>query len=221
MWLICPIPQNDERDSMDFKLTIFSDYICPWCYVGQGVVEKLKEEYKVDIEWRPFYLRPDMPPEGIDIPEYIQRARASGSEERLEQMANMYGMKFVSTERIYNTRLAHEATEYAREHGKANEFHQVVFRKVYAEGQDISKWDVLRSAAEEVGLNPEEMQRDVENGKYTAEVAGQVKEAYDIGVSGVPTYVIDNKYALVGAQPYEVFKRALAQIMKEKSDSPL
>jgi predicted DsbA family dithiol-disulfide isomerase len=180
------------------------------------VVEKLQEEYKVDVEWRPFYLRPDTPPEGMDLPEYILRARASGSENRLEQMANIYGMKFISTERIYNTRLAHEATEYAREQGKGNEFHQVVFRKVYAQAQDIGKWEVLRSAAEEAGLNPEEMQQEVERGKYTAEVANQVQEAYQIGVSGVPTYVINDKYALVGAQPYEVFKRALAQIMNEK-----
>jgi predicted DsbA family dithiol-disulfide isomerase len=185
------------------------------------VVEKLKEEYKVDVEWRPFYLRPDTPPEGTELPDYILRARASGSEQRLEQMANIYGMKFVSTKRIYNTRLAHEATEYAREHGKANEFHHVVFRKVYAEGLDISQWDVLGSAAREAGLDAEEMQREVENGKYTAEVAGQVREAYQIGVSGVPTYVIDDKYALVGAQPYEVFKRALVQIMNQKNDGRL
>ena len=169
----------------------------------------------MDVEWRPFYLRPDTPPEGMELPEYIVRARASGSEERLEQMANMYGMKFMSTKRIYNTRLAHEATEFAREHGKANEFHHVVFRKVYADGLDIGTWDALRAAAQEVGLDPQEMQQVVESGKYTAEVAAQVQEAYQIGVSGVPTYVIDNKYALVGAQPYEVFQRALAKIMKE------
>ena len=86
-------------------------------------------------------------------------------------------MKFASTKRIYNTRLAHEATEYAREHGKANEFHHVVFRKIYADGQDISQWDILRSAAEEVGLDANEMQSEVEGGKYTEEVAAQVQEA--------------------------------------------
>jgi predicted DsbA family dithiol-disulfide isomerase len=179
------------------------------------VVERLKEEYNVSIEWRPFYLRPDTPPEGMELPAYIQRARANGSEERLSQMAKAYGMNFESTKRIYNTRLAHEATEYARERGKGNEFHRVLFRKVYAEGQDISQWDVLRSAAEEVGLNPGEMQSDVEGGKYTANVAEQVQQAYHIGVSGVPTYVINNRYAIVGAQPYETFRNALLHIMKE------
>jgi predicted DsbA family dithiol-disulfide isomerase len=180
------------------------------------VVDLLKAEYNVDVEWRPYYLRPDTLPEGMDLPEYILRARASGSEERLRSMAGMYGMEFKSTERIYNTRLAHEATEYANEHGRALELHRVVFRKVYADGQDISKWDVLRAAAQEVGLDGQDMQNVVESGKYTAHVAEQVRWAQRIGVTGVPTYVINDRYAVVGAQPYEVFINALAQIMNQK-----
>ncbi len=180
------------------------------------MVEKLKEEYNVDVEWRPFYLKPDTPPEGLPLPDYILRARNSGSEDRLSQMAGMHGMKFVSTERIYNTRLAHEATEYARQRGKVNEFHKVVFRQVYADGLDISSWDILRAAAEEVGLDGADMQQVVESGTYTDEVAAQVYQAQQIGVSGVPTYVINDRYAVVGAQPYEVFKRALDQIMNKK-----
>ncbi len=181
------------------------------------MVEKLKAEHNVDVEWRPFYLYFDTPPEGRELPEHVKRARANGSEERLRQMAESYGMEFVSVQRIYNTRLAHEATEYARIHGKGNEFHKVIFRKVYAEGQDPSQWDVLRSAAEEVGLNADEMQREVENEKYLATVVDEVRWAYQIGVTGVPTYVINNRYAIVGAQPYEVFKSALEQIANQKA----
>jgi predicted DsbA family dithiol-disulfide isomerase len=108
------------------------------------VVEKLKEEYNIDLEWRPFYLYWDVPSEGKELPDYVKRARASGSEQRLETIAKSYNMDFKSTKRIYNTRLAHEATEYARELGRANEFHKTLFRKVYAEGQDPSDWTVLR-----------------------------------------------------------------------------
>ena len=170
----------------------------------------------MEVEWRPFYLRPDTPPEGMELPEYIERARANGSEERLRSMASSYGMEFRSTERIYNTRLAHEATEHAREHGRGNEFHKILFRAVYAEGRDPGSWDVLRSVAEEVGLSADEMQSDVESEKYTTNVAEQVQWAYQIGVSGVPTYVINDRYALVGAQPYDVFKNALSQILNAK-----
>jgi predicted DsbA family dithiol-disulfide isomerase len=179
------------------------------------VVERLKDKYELDLEWRPFYLYWDTPPEGRELSEHIKQARAAGSEERLSQMAGVYGMKFVSTKRIYNTRLAHEATEYAREHHRGNEYHKVVFRKVYAEEQDISEWDVLRAAAQELGLNADEMQHDVESGKYTADVEAQVQRAYQIGVSGVPTYVINDRYAVVGAQPYEVFIGAIEHLLSE------
>lgn len=179
------------------------------------MVDLLKVEYNVDVEWRPYYLRPDTPPEGMDLPDYILRARASGADERLQGMANHYGMEFKSPDRIYNTRLAHEATEYANEHGKGLEFHHAVFRKVYAGGLDVGKWDVLRAAAQEVGLDGQDMQNVVGGGKYTASVAEQVRWAQQIGVTGVPTYVINDRYAIVGAQPYEVFKRALGEILKE------
>ena len=179
------------------------------------MVEKLKAEHNVDLEWHPFYLYFDTPPEGRELPEHVRRARAQGSEERLRQIAESYGMEFVSTKRIYNTRLAHEATEYARVHGMGNEFHKVLFRKVYAEGQDPSQWEVLRSAAEEVRLDADEMQSEVQDKKYLVTVEDQVRWAYQIGVTGVPTYVINDRYAIVGAQPYEVFKGALEQISKE------
>jgi predicted DsbA family dithiol-disulfide isomerase len=126
-------------------------------------------------------------------------------------------MDFQSTKRIYSTRLAHEATEYAREHDKANEFHRALFRKVYAEGQDPSSWEVLRSTAEEVGLDANEMQQLVQSNHYRDLVEEQVRWAQQIGVTGVPTYVINDRYAVVGAQPYEVFKNALTQIMNQKS----
>jgi predicted DsbA family dithiol-disulfide isomerase len=182
------------------------------------VVEKLKDEYKIDLEWRPFYLYWDVPPQGQELPDYVKRARANGSEERLRAIAESYGMKFESTKRIYSTRLAHETTEYARENGKGNEFHKTLFRKVYAEGEDPSQWVVLRSTAEEVGLNADEMQSLVEGNHYTQQVEEQVRWAQQIGVTGVPTYVINDRYAVVGAQPYEAFKGALAQIMNQKAD---
>ena len=180
------------------------------------MVEKLKAEHNVEVEWRPFYLYFDTPPEGKELSEHIKQARANGSEERLRSIATSYDMEFRSTDRIYNTRLAHEATEYAREHGKGNEFHKVIFRMVYAEGKDPSQWEVLRSAAQEVGLDGEALQKKVEREAYKEEVEDQVRQAYQIGVTGVPTYVINDRYAIVGAQPYEVFRNALEHIANQK-----
>lgn len=202
-----------------FKLTIYSDYVCPWCYVGQGVVTKLIEEHHIEVEWRPFYLRPDTPPEGMELPDYV-KAHAAQSNVRLKQMANAAGLEMVFPTHIPNTRLAHEATEYARERGKGFEFHRIVFDKFYGRGQDISKWEVLCTAAEEVGLDAEEMQRLVEAGTYTTAVQSEVNQASQIGVTGVPTYVLNDRYAIVGAQPYEVFLQALERLKSESQPKP-
>ena len=121
----------------------------------------------------------------------------------------------VFAEHIPNSRMALEASEYARERGRHEEFHKIVFRKFFGEGQDISKWEVLRWAAEEAGLDPDEMQRETEAGKYRPAVEAQAAEAYALGISGVPTYILNDRYAIVGAQPYEAFKEAMAQLAAE------
>lgn len=179
------------------------------------MVAKLEKEYDVEVEWKPFYLRPDTPPEGMELPDYVKRAHESGATVRLQEMANLNGLTFTPTQRIYNTRLAHEATAYALEHGKGHEFHRTVFHKIYGLGLDISKWEVLREAAQEVGLDADEIQKMVESGLYTQALAEEVQIASQIGVTGVPTYVINDQYAIVGAQPIEAFKNALGKILKK------
>lgn len=127
-------------------------------------------------------------------------------------MASAAGLEMVFAMRLPNTRRAHEATEYAREKGKHLEFHRAVFDMFYGRGEDIGKWKVLCDAARLVGLDADEMQSTVESGKYTALVNAQVREAQEIGVSGVPTYVLNDRYAIVGAQPYEAFLQALKKL---------
>ena len=178
------------------------------------MVEKLKAEYDVKVEWRPYALRPDTPPEGMELPAYL-RTRAANANERLRQMARAYGMEMVDLSRILNTRRAHEAAEYAGEHGKGEAFHRTVFRKVYGEGQDISRWEVLRAAAEEVGLSADALQSEVESGKYISSVEEQIAEAHALGITGVPTYILNDRYAIVGAQPYDVFRQVITRLMAE------
>ncbi len=182
------------------------------------MVERLKRERQAEVEWKPFFLHPETPPEGFQLPPQL-RARFASSHERLDQMAKAAGLKMVHPDYIPNSRRALEATEYAREQGKAEEFHHVVFRKYYGEGLDIHQWPVLRAAAEEVGLNAEEMQRATDAGKYHAMLDSEIETAQELGVNAVPTYVLNDKYGIVGAQPYEVFERVLAKLAEEQKET--
>ena len=162
----------------------------------------------------PFYLRPDTPPEGMELPAHV-KAHMKGMQTHLVQMANAAGLRMIFPDRIPNTRLAHEATEYARQKGKANEFHQAVFDLYYGRGEDISRWEVLQQAAKEASLDADEMREQVEQGKFTALVSEQVRQAAELGIDGVPTYILNDRYAIVGAQPYEVFEQAIQQLANE------
>ncbi len=125
-------------------------------------------------------------------------------------------MEMVVPEVIPNSRRALEAAEYAREQGKHPAFHKAVFHKLYAEGQDIARWEVLRDAAEMVGLDSNEMQRKTGSGAYTAFVDAQKARLISLGATGVPLFVFDDKYVIIGLRPYEAFQEVMAHLSKEK-----
>jgi predicted DsbA family dithiol-disulfide isomerase len=130
-------------------------------------------------------------------------------------MAHAQGLPMMTSNWISNPRLAHEATEYAREKDKAEEFHRIVFRKYYGEGQDIGRWDVLRAAAAEASLDADDMRHSVETGAYRTIVEDQIADAYALGINSVPTYILNDRYALIGAQPYHVFKQIIERLANE------
>lgn len=173
----------------------------------------MEKEYDVDVEWLPFELHPDVPPEGRPVAEYVKRAHAMGAGERLRQMARESGRDIVFMDWTPNSRRALEASEYAREQSKHEPFHRAVFQKFYGEGRDMSQWDVLREAAQEVGLDPDEMQRETESGKYAAVVDRHIREAHAMGITGVPAYVLGERYLIMGAQPYELFQQVMAELV--------
>lgn len=169
----------------------------------------------MEVEWLPFLLRPDTPPEGIELPSYVQ-ARMKVVGDRLHQIAAAIGLPMTTHSRIPNSRRALECAEYAREQGRHDAFHPAVFLKYWGAGEDISVWAPLRTAAVEAGLDADAMQRAVETGRYRSLVDTHMAQAQMLGITGVPTYILDDKYAIVGAQPYEVFERVLVRLAQEQ-----
>lgn len=209
-------PLNGAPRPLD--LVVYSDYVCPWCYVGQAVVDKLKAERETVVDWRPFFLRPDTPPEGLVLPPEV-RAQMAPAHERLRTMAREAGLPMVFSDFLPNTRRALEATEYARVKGKLEAFHRIVARCYYGEGLDVNDWAVLGSAAEEAGLDAADMRREVDAGAFRAALDQAIAEAREIGVSAVPTYVLDGRYAIVGAQPIEAFHQVVGRIEAEAAEA--
>lgn len=189
-------------------IVVYSDYVCPWCYVGQAVVDRIMAERDTVVDWRPFFLRPDTPPEGMRLSAEM-RARMSPAHERLRTMAADAGLGMVFPDIIPNTRRALEATEYARVQGRLEPFHRAVAHRYYGEGLDVNDWAVVGSAATEVGLDAAEMRREVDAGAFRIALDQSIAEARSFGVTAVPTYVLDGRYAIVGAQPIEAFHEVM------------
>jgi predicted DsbA family dithiol-disulfide isomerase len=175
------------------------------------VAEKLQKEHGAEVDWQPFLLHPEIPPEGREITTERRQAMMP-SLTRIIQRAKFDNLPYVVSSKMVYSRLALEATEYAREHGKLLPFHRAVFHKLYGEGQDIGRWEVLCDIARSVGLDADAMIHAVTSGAYSAAIETQMAKAQCLGLDGVPAYILNNKHAVVGAQPYEVFQRLLDEI---------
>lgn len=170
----------------------------------------MQADYGVEVEWRAFELHPETPLEGMRLP-WADDPRYEAMAQRLRQMAAEVGLPMNPPALISNSRRALEAAEYAREQGKHGAFHDAVFRAYFAQGQDIGDWGVLQELAEAVDLDGAAMRQEVERGAYCAALDAQIHEARRLGITGVPTYILDN-LAVVGAQPYEVFQRVMTHL---------
>jgi predicted DsbA family dithiol-disulfide isomerase len=179
------------------------------------VVERLKKEHGVEVTWLPLMLHPEIPAEGRPRPP-ATREGMEATEWYLARLAKEGGLELTWPDFSPNTRRAHEATEYAREFGKIEEFHRAVFYQYHGLGEDIGQWPALREAAVEAGLDPDDMQRQTDNGAYRAALDAYLAEARARGVKAVPSYVLNDRITIVGAQEYGEFQRVMRKLGGKK-----
>jgi predicted DsbA family dithiol-disulfide isomerase len=175
------------------------------------VAERFRREYGVELTWEPFFLRPDAPPNGWALPEYI-RARMNRPDNPLQQRAKALGLPLVEREWIPSSRHALEANEFVRPTGRLDAFHSAVNDRYWAKAQDISDWAVLEAAANDVGVDGKAMRAQAEAGAFNAALERRIAQARALGINAVPTYVFledgEPAFGIQGAQDWSVFQRA-------------
>jgi predicted DsbA family dithiol-disulfide isomerase len=207
------------RTRPGIRLRVVSDYICPWCYIGLTRVVKLREEFDIELEVGAFELRPGIPPEGISREE-VGRSRVypPGYLENLRATAAEAGIEMKRPSLVPNTRKAHEATEFAKEHGRLWEIHRALFHAYFEEERNIGDVDVLCEIATGIGLDADSLRTALADGCYDAEVEEQLSWARAAGVTGVPTVIFNEKFAVVGAQEYAVFRDVAGRVAAGRLD---
>lgn len=204
------------------RLDIFSDPVCPWCYIGKANLDRALEahaEHPFEIEWHPFQLNPDMPAEGVEKRTYLaarfgSEAKVDAIHNRLRDLAKQAGVAMDpdKPQRLPNTMNAHRLIHWAELEGKQAAMVSALFRAYWRDGRDIGDTEELCDIAEEIGLNPALIARLLATNEDSADIAARDAHARQRGISAVPTYVIANQYVLSGAQPVDMWGNVIAEL---------
>ena len=196
------------------KIDVYSDTICPWCFIGKRRFERaLAERPQPDlaISWRPFQLNPEMPPDGMDRRRYLalKFGGPAGAQEVYEQVRQAgrsedIDFAFEAIERTPNTLNSHRLIRYADGAGRQDQVVQALFDSYFLEARDLGNLEVLVSVAEAAGLDPAAARAYLESDEDAEAVRADDARARQIGIQGVPTYILNDKYVLSGAHPPEV-----------------
>lgn len=211
------------------QIDIVSDVVCPWCYIGKHRIEAamaLAADVPVEVTWRPFFLNPWIPPEGIDRDTYLETKFGSveaykGIAGRVVAAATEEGLVYrpESVRRQPNTIDCHRLIHWGDAVGKAAEVKQRLMELYFRDGGDLTDREVLVQAAADCGLDAADIRARLATDQDVELISGWAKEASEKGISGVPTYVFAGKYAVSGAQPAEQLARAIRQVSSEVNAS--
>ncbi|HKD67497.1 MAG TPA: DsbA family protein [Candidatus Binataceae bacterium] len=191
-----------------FRVVMFADFICPYCYIGQERMEQLAHDYDVQPIWRPHWLHPETPPEGAPFPQNVDRERARATAEWLKEMAPEKAARMRFPDKMQCSFFAFEAVEFAQDLGSALPFTSAVYDALWVEGKDIARIATLQEAAAKVGLNAEEMGRALRERRYMERTFNAVAASSKAGISSTPTYVL-GRTAIKGWHYYEVFQTVM------------
>ena len=207
------------------RLDIFSDPVCPWCFIGKANLDRALEahpDHPFVIDWHPFQLNPDMPTEGVDKVEYLS-ARFGGADKlaaidaRLKDFATKAGVDLDpdKPKRIPNTLNAHRLIHWARIEGAQSLVVASVFRAYWTDGRDIGDPSVLADIAASCGMDRAATLRLLASKADSDDIRARDADARSKGVTAVPTFLIAQQYVLSGAQPVTVWSQVIEELISK------
>jgi predicted DsbA family dithiol-disulfide isomerase len=217
----------NQPSAAPITIDVVSDVVCPWCYLGERRLRQAiaaLPDMTIAVRFRPYSLDPTVPPEGEDREAYIVRKFGSvkaldAAHERLELFGSEAGIAyhFDRITRAPNTLDAHRVVRWAMEAGKGAEMVDRLFAAYFSEGRDVGDPVVLGELAGEVGLDGAAITARLATDDDKDSVKAEINEAYQIGVTGVPTYILGGRFGVVGAQSVEALTDAIRQVAEKVS----
>jgi predicted DsbA family dithiol-disulfide isomerase len=209
------------------KVEIWSDIMCPFCYIGKRRFEAALEQFpgkeNVTVEWKSFQLNPALQSQpGKDVYDYVAEIKGQSREwsltvhEQMTSTAKEAGLTYNFDKAVIaNSFDAHRLIQLAKKHQLGDAAEERLFYAYFTEGKDMSNHDTLLELGAEIGLDKAEIAAVLQSGDLAAAVNHDVNEAQQLGIRGVPFFVLDRKYGVSGAQPVDAFTQALEQAYGE------
>ena len=191
------------------KITIYSDYICPFCYIGKDRAEKLQQDLgdSVTIEWKMIEIHPEIPMKGVPR-EQITGAYMDEVWRNVQLLSDEDNLGVNIPDMLANSRLSFIASEYARDNGKFEEYHEALMEAYWKESLNIGNYKILEKLGEDIGLDFSEFRDYVANSGWEQKLQSNMDEAREANVMAVPSFVFNDK-VVAGAIPYEKLKMAI------------
>jgi predicted DsbA family dithiol-disulfide isomerase len=211
-------------------IEIWSDLICPWCYLGKRRFEHALARFpgrdRVDVRWRSFELEPRSPVEPVDLAAGLVTRFGMSADEAVERNRHMTelaaadGLAYrLDIARLGNTFDAHHITHLADAQGLQAQAVERLFAAYFCEGRAISDRPTLVELAGEIGLDRDDVAVALESGRLAPEVRSDEREASELEIAAVPFFVLDRRYAIAGAQPQELFLQGLERVLAERENA--
>ena len=210
------------------KIEMWSDYVCPFCYIGKRKLEQALEstglKEHAEIVFKSYELDPHSPEVSEETTAEMLARKYGTTIEAAKKMNEQVGEHAATVGLNYNfdkmkpsnTFKAHRLAKWAGKRGKEAELTELLLHSYFIEGKEIGRNEILIDLAEQVGLDRAEAERILSSDEFSDEVRGDIKEAMQIGVRGVPFFVLNDKYSISGAQTTETFEGALRQVANEE-----
>jgi predicted DsbA family dithiol-disulfide isomerase len=203
------------------KVEIWSDVVCPWCYIGKRRFERALAQFDraddVEVRWRSFQLNPDQPRGArTSHDEYLAAKLGADVDQvrnlngRVVDLAAAEGLDYhFETYKVINTFDAHRVAHLAQARGLDDAVQERFLRAQLVEGEVLDDADTLARLGQEIGLDPQDVRHVLATDAYADEVRRDLADARQLGINGVPFFVLDRRYGVSGAQPAEFFLEAL------------
>ncbi|MBK5201207.1 MAG: DsbA family oxidoreductase [Spirochaetaceae bacterium] len=199
---------------MKFDIQMYSDFQCPFCYIGKSILDTVTPDYDTEFTFKAFEIHSDAPEEGISAKDYFGLSNIENMGKQIKDYGKKFGVDIADLETVVNSNKALRLAEYAKEVGKGDQYNDVMYKAMFVDKINIGLDKDLKMLASIIGINSDEVDKVLAEPRYKNTLLDNQYYCTKNQITSVPTFIINNKVRITGAQPPEVFREVFEKFEK-------